>query len=210
MRLAPRRQGASLAIVEEGHGPAALKVNEDRPVCLAFPIGPIIHPEDGGGGMHRQGQPTSHTQESVSADGSTQALASLRPRRPAEGHRDLRQPLDQPLGPPGPGRDELGQALGEDAARAAPVGAEALPDLERSHHTEVCPREIREGAFIGTVDASRGKAAHGTVHQSLFRGDAQGQLGGHLVQMPRLQVSGGTLREQARQEFHRPPGLKQT
>ena len=58
MSLEPLRQGASLAIVSEGHGPAALKVNEERPVCLAFPIGPIIHPEDGGGGMHRQGEPT--------------------------------------------------------------------------------------------------------------------------------------------------------
>ena len=184
----PRRQGSRLAIVEEGHGPAALKVKEARPVCLACPIGPIIHPEAGGGGMHRQGEPTSHTPERVSADGSTQALASLRPRRPAEGHRDLRQPVDQPVGPPGPGRDALGPALGEAAARAAPVGAEELPDLERSHHTEVCPREIRAGAFIVTVDASRGKAAHGTVHQRLSRGDAQGQLGCHLVQMPRLQV----------------------
>ena len=75
MSREPLRQGASLAIVEEGHGPAALKVNEDRPIGLPFPIGPIIHPEDGGGGMHRQGEPTEHTQESVSADGSTQALA---------------------------------------------------------------------------------------------------------------------------------------
>ena len=58
MRLAPRRQGARLAIVEEGHGPAALQVHADRPVWLAFPIGPIIHPADGGGGMHRPGEPT--------------------------------------------------------------------------------------------------------------------------------------------------------
>ena len=210
MSREPRRQGSRLAIVEEGHGPAALKVKEARPGCLACPIGPIIHPEAGGGGMHRQGEPTSHTPERVSADGSTQALASLRPRRPAEGHRDLRQPLHQPVGPPGPGRDALGPALGAAAARAAPVGAAQLPDLERSHHTEVCPRESRAGAFIVTVDASRGKAAHGTVHPRLSRGDAPGQLGCPLVQMPRLQVSGGTLREHARPEFHRPPGLKPT
>jgi hypothetical protein len=114
------------------------------------------------------------------------------------------------VGPPGPGRDELGQALGEDAARAAPVGAEELPDPERSHNTDVCPQEIREGAFIVTVDASRGKPAPGTVHQGLSRGDAQDELGCHLVQMPRLQMSRGTLREQARQVFHRPPGIKTT
>ena len=57
-----------------------------------------------------------------------------------------------------------------------------------THDADVCPREIREGALIVTVDAARGKAAHGTMHQSLSRGDAQGELGCHLVQMPRLQV----------------------
>jgi hypothetical protein len=118
--------------------------------------------------------------------------------------------LDQSWGPPGPGRDELGQALGEDPARAAPVGAEELPDTELSHDVEVGPREIRKGALIITVDASRGKAAHGTVPQGLYRGNAQGQLGCHPVQMPRLQVSRGTLREHARQEFHKPPGIKKT
>jgi hypothetical protein len=43
MSLEPLRQGASLAIVQEGYGSAALEVNEDRPVCPAFPIGPIVH-----------------------------------------------------------------------------------------------------------------------------------------------------------------------
>jgi hypothetical protein len=146
----------------------------------------------------------------VPADPSTQALASLRPRRPAQGHRDLRQPLDQSGGPPGPGSDELGPALGADPARAAPVGAEELPDPERSHNAEVCPREIRKGALIIPVDAARGKVAHGTVHQGLSRGNAHGQLGCHLVQMPCLQVSRGTRREHARQEFHKPPGIQKT
>jgi len=118
--------------------------------------------------------------------------------------------LSQPQRAPGPGGRHGRQAFGEDAARAAPVGAEELPNLELSHDAEVCPREIREGAFIVTVDAARGKAAHGTVPQSLSRGDAQGELGCQLVQMPRLQVSGGPLREQAGQEFHRPPGRKKT
>jgi hypothetical protein len=94
-------------------------------------------------------------------------MAELRPRRPAEGHRDLRQPLDQPVSPPSPGCHELGQALGEDAARAAPVSAEKLPDPERSHDADVCPWEIRQSALIITMDAARGKPAHGTMHQSL-------------------------------------------
>jgi hypothetical protein len=70
----------------------------------------LQHPEDGGGVMDRQGQSTHHTQEGVPADRSAQAMAELGPCRPAEGHRDLRQPWHQPLGPPGPGRHELGPA----------------------------------------------------------------------------------------------------
>jgi hypothetical protein len=130
MDAQPLGQGAGVAIGEERHGVVPLHIDEDRPIRLPFPIGPIIHPEDGGGGMHRQGESAHQTQEGIPAAPSTQALASLHPRRPAEGHRDLRQPLDQSLGPPGPGSDELGEALGEDPARAAPVGAEELPDTE--------------------------------------------------------------------------------
>jgi hypothetical protein len=130
MDAQPLGQGAGVAIGEERHGVVPLHIAEDRPIRVPFPIGPIIHSKDSRGGMHRQGEPAHQTQESVPADRSAQALASLRPRRPAEGHRDLRQPLDQPLGPPGPRDDALGQALGEDPARAAPVGAEEFPDLE--------------------------------------------------------------------------------
>ena len=130
MAAQPLGQGAGVAIGKERHGVVPLHIDEDRPLRLPFPIGPIIHPEDSGGDMYRQGQSAHHTQEGVPADRSGQAVAELRPRRPAEGHRDLRQPLDQPLGPPGPRDDELGQALGEDPARAAPVGAEELPHTE--------------------------------------------------------------------------------
>ena len=75
MAAQPLGQGAGVAIGEEGHRVVPLQIDEDRPIRLPFPIGPIIHPEDGGGGMHRQGEPAYHTQEGVSADGSTQALA---------------------------------------------------------------------------------------------------------------------------------------
>ena len=75
---------------EEGHGVVPLHIDADRPRRLPFPVRPSIHPEDGGGGMYRQRQSAYHTQEGVSADCSTQTLASLRPRRPAAGHRDLR------------------------------------------------------------------------------------------------------------------------
>ena len=56
MSLEPLGEGAGVAIGEEGHGVVPLQIDEDRPIRLPFPIRPIIHPEDGGGGMHRQGQ----------------------------------------------------------------------------------------------------------------------------------------------------------
>ena len=145
-----------------------LSVHEDRPLRLAFPIGPIRHPEDGGGGTPWPGEAAHHTPTGVPADRFAQAMAERGPRRAAEGHGDRRQPVDPPWGPPGPGSDELGQALGEDPARAVPIGAEELPDTERSHDAEVCPRGIREGTLIVTVEASRRKPAHGTVPPGLY------------------------------------------
>lgn len=94
MDAQPLGQGAGVAIGKERHGVVPLHIDEERPLRLPFPIGPIIHPEDSGGDMYRQGQSAHHTQEGVPADRSGQAVAELRPRRPAEGHRDLRSPLD--------------------------------------------------------------------------------------------------------------------
>jgi hypothetical protein len=75
MPAQPLGEGAGGAIGEKGHRAVPLHIDADRPRRLPFPIGPIIHPEDGGGGMHRQGEPAYHPQEGVSADCSPQALA---------------------------------------------------------------------------------------------------------------------------------------
>ena len=67
-----------------------------------------------------------------------------------------------PLG----GRDG-GQAFGKDAATAGAITAKpfAHPQLER--HAIRCPGQIREGAFVVTMDATRWCGAERTGHAGL-------------------------------------------
>jgi hypothetical protein len=71
----PWGQSAGVAIGQERHGVMPLHSDADRPVRRPLPRRPIIHPEDGRGGTHRQGEPAHHTPEGVPADRSAQALA---------------------------------------------------------------------------------------------------------------------------------------
>ena len=184
----PLCEGVGVAITEERDRPASLQVHQDRAIRVTFPEAQSSTPRTVGVATPWQRQTAHHAQKGVPAHRSGPSVwlkrtPALPPRAtPSATRRWTRRGVRRAQGA------ATGQAFGEDAARAAPVGAEELPDPELSHDAEVCPREIREGALIVTVDASRGKPAHGTVPQGLYRGDAQGQLGCHLVQMPRLQV----------------------
>jgi hypothetical protein len=78
------------------------------------------------------------------ADRSAQALAELRPRRPAEGHREMRQPVDRRWGPPCPGSDELGQALGAEPHMQSRT---ALGDCRR-FVSQVARHGVARGDFL--------------------------------------------------------------
>ena len=173
---------------------------------MPCPERPGIAPKDRGRGQDRQRQTAPHAPEGVATPPQAPALAhtptGLAPSGQAAPDAALRQP--QPA--PGPGGRPGRQAFGAEAARTAPGGAAARPDPARDHHAAVCPGASRAGALIHTVAAAHGKPAHGTVPQGLSRGDTHGERGGHLVQMPRLQVLRSTRREHRRPACHRPPG----
>ena len=115
---------------------------------MTFPERPVIDPEDRGRGRDRQRQTAHHTQEGVPTHPQAPALAQTYTGLAPKGQAERDEALSQSQRAPGPGGRHSRQAFGEDAARAAPVGAEELPNPELSHHPEVCPREVRKGALI--------------------------------------------------------------
>ena len=51
----PRGQGLGRTFRQQGHGLAALQIDQDRAIALAFPQGEIVHAKGGGTGEGRQG-----------------------------------------------------------------------------------------------------------------------------------------------------------
>ena len=207
---APRCAGVGVSIPAACERPPPLQVDQDRARRVTCPERPGIDAKDRGRRKARQRLTAHHAQAGVPTHPQAPALAQTYTGRAPKGQAERDEALSQAQRAPSPGRHKLGQARGEAAARAAPVGAAKLPDPELSHDADVCPWQIRQSALIITLDAARGQPAHGTMHQRLSRGDAPGQLGCPLVHMRRLQVSRGPLREHARPEVHRPPRRKKT
>ena len=53
-------------------------------------------------------QPAEQAQEGVTADRQPKPLAEPYTRRPTQSQSDVPQPVEEALGPPGPGGDDLG------------------------------------------------------------------------------------------------------
>ena len=182
MRPEPLRQGVGGALGQERHGVVALLVHQDRAIGLPLPQGKIVHAQDGGGGTRRQRQPAEQAQQRIPADGHAELLAQQRARGPTQREGNRPEAVRQPLRPPRPGGQQLGQALGKDAARAAPIGAEKLADAELQHDAEVGPREVSDGPRIVAMDVLGGTLTDGAMDEGLRRGETQRQLGGSLVE----------------------------
>jgi hypothetical protein len=71
---------------------------------------------------------------------------------PTQGHADRAQDGDQPMGLAGRWRDEVWEALGEDATRAGRVLAQELPDHELEMDGARPPWEVRQLALVAAID----------------------------------------------------------
>jgi hypothetical protein len=124
MRAQPCRQRVALAIGQERHGPAALEVHQDGAVGGALAQGPVVHAESGGGDDRRHGGLPNSAQQRVAAGHQPERAAEAHAGGAAERHAQGREPGIQAPGPARPREGDLGQTLGENAARAAGIPAE--------------------------------------------------------------------------------------
>ena len=83
---------------------------------------------------------------------------ALPPKRHAEGD----QALGEPQRAPRPGGRHGGQAFGEDAAATGAIAAKPLADAQLEAHAILRPGQVRQGALIVTMDASRRGGAQRT------------------------------------------------
>ena len=136
----PLGERVGVSIIQERYRSPLLQVHQDRAIRVTFPERPVIDPKNRGRRKARQRQTAHHAQEGVPTHPQAPALAQTHTGLAPEGQAERDEALSQPQRAPGPGGRHGRQAFGEDAARAAPVDAEELPNLERSHDAEVCPR----------------------------------------------------------------------
>ena len=112
----PLRQGRRGAIGEECDRLAALEIAEHRAVGLAFPHRQIVYTKDTRACARWDRSPAEHAQEGTTADGYAQDTAELCARCPAQGHGDVRQPVQEAPRPPSPRGHDTGQSLRKDTA----------------------------------------------------------------------------------------------
>ena len=106
------------------------------------------------------------------------------PKRHAEGD----QALGEPQRAPRPGGRHGGQAFGEDTARTGAIAAKPLADAQLEAHPILRPGQVRQGAPIVTMDASRWGGAQRTGGAGLRRLHAQGDLRRGVVDVTRLKA----------------------
>ena len=122
------------------------------------------------------------------------AWPRLHPSCPPERHAEGDQALGQPQGAPGPGSGDGGQAFGEDTAMAGAIAAKPLADTQLEAHPILRPGQVRQGAPIVTMDASRWSGAQRTGGAGLRRLHAQGDLRRGIVDVTRLKAQARGIR----------------
>jgi hypothetical protein len=190
----PLRHGVGRAIRQQGHGLAAFQINEDGAIGLAFAQGEIVYPQHAGRGERRSRLPTEQAQQSISTHGQGKLLAEVHPRRATQSEPHSTQMLGQPQRAPRPRGGHRGQAFGKDTARAVAIAAKPLAHPQLEAHTVLRPGQIREGAFVVTMDTLRRERTERTGHAGLPRADAQGDLCRGVIDGTRREAQRGGIR----------------
>ncbi len=189
----PLGHGVRRAIRQQGDGLAALQVDEDRAVGVAFAQRPIVDAEHLRRGGVSLWLPAEEAQERVPADPQVPRVAEAYPGFPPQRDAERHQALGQAQGTARPGGRNGGQAFGEDAARAGAVAAAPFAHAQLKAHTILRPGQIGQRALVVTMDAPGRGGAQRTGCAGLGRAHAQGDLGRGSIDLARLQVQRGRI-----------------
>ena len=148
----PSRDRRRRAIGQQVHDAVVREVDQDRAVAVPPSPGPLVD-TDGlqGWGARHWGRP--HQPEQGGWTGrQAQASGESSPRLPAQRHADGPQDCGQPVGFAGGWRDNVRQALREDAACTARIPADEFPRHELEADGASAPGEVRQLALIVAME----------------------------------------------------------
>jgi len=190
----PLGQRLSGTIRQQGHGLAALQIDQDGAIGVPFAQGEVVHTQHGGCGERRRGLLAQSAEQGVAAHHHVPRVAELHPSLPPKRPADGEQALREPQGAPRPGGRDGGQPFGEDAAWAGAIAAKPLAHTQLEAHPILRPGQVRQGAPIVTMDAPRRGGAQRTGGAGLRRLHAQGHLRRGVVDVTRLEAQHGRIR----------------
>ena len=184
--LKPCGDSGGFPIGEEGQGASPGEVQQEGAVSVALPQREVVHAEHPWGTARGAGGAADHPQQGIPADDEAQ--------RPT-----------QPHGPPGPRRDNIRQALGEDAAGACRLAAEQLADAELPCDPVATPREVGYCPGVPTVDVSGWGMTGWAPGCRLYGRNQQGDLGLWFIDTASIEVKQCGLRQQTGQRVSNLP-----
>ena len=154
--LQPRRKALSPAVGQEVEHPVPLQVNEDGPVAVTAPPGPIIDSEHARGRTwHRRGVSTArHPQQRVRASGDGQPRRKAGAGLSAADEAEMALQITQPARPARRRLCRLAEALGKGSTQAGRVQAPEASDTNAQHHWTTLPRQVAKRAIVPAVHSA--------------------------------------------------------
>ena len=178
----PVCEGVRLAVVQQVHRLAGLRVDQDGAVVPAAAEREIIHAQDLHGPGLGAGQGHDQPQQAGPSRGQVQQGGQPRSGPPGQGQRDPGEHARQRRGAPGAPRGQAFDLLGEGDRGAVRVTAEEAAHREPDDHRLAAHRRVRQPPPVRAVHPARclaaprahGLASAGTGPQA----QAARQLGG--------------------------------
>jgi hypothetical protein len=186
----PGGHALSRALGQEVQDLMVLQIDQDGPIAVPAPPGPLIDPNTLWGGGGRRRRRLHQPQQGVWTNAQSQPGREPCPSLPAEGQTVGKQELGQPEGPSRPRRRHGRQAFRKNLAWARGMVTEKLAYLQLHTYAVGAPRQIGEGAGIPAVDPRGPYVAERAGHTGLGRGHVERDRGGSLIDVPRLQGQG--------------------
>jgi hypothetical protein len=202
MRAQPRRQRVRLAVGQQRHGLAPLEVYQHGAVGGALAQRPVVHTKDGRSHHRRHGGLPNSAQQRVAAGGQPELATEPHAGGATESQAQGRELGVQAPRPTRPGQGDLGQALGENAARAAGIPAEQAAHSQPEDDGVNAPGQIGERALVTAVDTLGPPVAKRTACRHPARLKGNGDRGLNGIKMPGCEPNVGPVRRKVRKKVH--------
>ena len=194
MRREPGGHALCRALGQQGNAPMILQIAQDRPIALPTPPRPRIDPKHLWGGDVRRRSRPSQPQQDVGTGPPLEAGREPGACLSTEGEVEGAEVLGVPQRPARQRGRHSGQAFCKNLAWARRIVTEKLPHAALHTHGVDAPRQISDGACIPAEDPRGLHVAERAWDTGVGRGHLQRDLRSHIIDVPRLQGQGRSLR----------------